>query len=82
MACGLPVIASKVIGNEAVVRHGKTGFLFDLQSPEEFQCALAHFLHNKDRAIEMGQTGRSWVAKHFTWESAAKRYAQILRQRI
>jgi glycosyltransferase involved in cell wall biosynthesis len=81
MACGLPVIASKVIGNDAVVRHGKTGFLFDLQRPEEFKQALAHFLHNKDRAIEMGQTGRSWVAKDFSWGSVAKRYAEILLHR-
>jgi glycosyltransferase involved in cell wall biosynthesis len=81
MACGLPVIASEVIGNDAVVRHGKTGFLFDLQSPEEFQRALAHFLHNKDRAIEMGQAGRSWVAKDFSWDSVAKRYAHILLHR-
>ncbi len=79
MACGLPVIASKVIGNDAVVRHGQTGFLFDLPCPEEFRRALAHFLHHRDLARAMGQAGRSWVAKDFSWESVAKRYAQILR---
>ena len=34
MACGLPVIASRVPGNDAVVRHGETGWLFDLDKPE------------------------------------------------
>ena len=81
MACGLPVIASKVIGNDAVLRHGETGFLFDLQRPQEFQRAVAHFLHNKDLGIAMGQAGRSWVARDFSWESVAKQYAQILRHR-
>jgi len=34
MARGIPVIATAVVGNTDVVRHGETGFLYDLSSPE------------------------------------------------
>jgi glycosyltransferase involved in cell wall biosynthesis len=33
MACGLPVVASKVPGNDALVLDGETGFLFELEEP-------------------------------------------------
>ena len=44
MACGLPVIASRVPGNDAVVRHGETGWLFDLDKPDTFRTALREMM--------------------------------------
>jgi L-malate glycosyltransferase len=33
---GLPVVASRVAGNEELITHGETGFLADPSEPEEF----------------------------------------------
>lgn len=42
MASGLPVIASDIPGHQALVEHGKTGFLFPQESSEKFaECVRA-----------------------------------------
>ena len=51
VACGLPVIASRVAGNDAVVRDGETGRLFDLGDPEAFRSALT----GNDRRSRTGE---------------------------
>ena len=77
MACGLPVIASRVPGNDAVVRHEETGRLFDLDKPETFVTALRQMMEDPEQAIKMGQTGRAWVLKDFSWRRVAQAYADL-----
>ncbi len=79
MACGLPVIASNVTGNDAVVRHGETGFLFDLTRHEEFRRAVVQILQNKEMAHIMGQKSRAWVEKAFSWDSVAGGYFRVIK---
>ena len=78
MACGLPAIASDVAGNEAVVRHGETGFLFDLQFPELFRKAAVKILEDSDLAVQMGLRGREWVEREFSWDKVAEKYIKLL----
>ncbi len=77
MACGLPVIASNVVGNDAVVRHNQTGYLFELSKEEEFQTALQSLLTNRKKARQFGEAGRDWVVKEFSWANVAKEYVQL-----
>ncbi|MDP1990460.1 MAG: glycosyltransferase family 4 protein, partial [Syntrophales bacterium] len=77
MACGLPVIASRVPGNDSVVRHGETGWLFDLGQPDAFRTALREIMADPGRANKMGQTGRTWVQKEFSWRRVAQAYADL-----
>jgi glycosyltransferase involved in cell wall biosynthesis len=77
MACGLPVVASRVLGNDAVVRHGETGSLFDLDKPDAFRTALREMMANPGRASEMGEKGRSWVMSDFSWRQVAQAYADL-----
>lgn len=80
MACGLPVIASNVAGNETVVRHGETGFLFDLSRPDDFIKAVVQVLKDKNLAYTMGQKGKACVEKAFSWNTVANKYIQLLKQ--
>lgn len=77
MACGLPVIASRVPGNDAVVRHGETGWLFELGKPDAFWKALRKMMEDRVQAIKMGQRGRAWVSKDFSWRRVAQAYAGL-----
>jgi glycosyltransferase involved in cell wall biosynthesis len=77
MACGLPVIASDIPGNNDLVRHGETGFLFDLNSPNECVGVLKTLLEDSELAISMGKKGREWVMKDFTWDKVAKEYLSL-----
>jgi len=77
MACGLPVIASNVIGNNTLVRHGETGFLFDLERPEKFREAVIRLLKDQKLACMMGRNGRAWVEKAFSWDNVAEQYVTL-----
>jgi glycosyltransferase involved in cell wall biosynthesis len=77
MACGLPVIASRVHGNDAVVRHGETGWLFDLGEPDAFVRVLREMMADPEKARGMGEKGRSWVMKDFSWRRVAQAYADL-----
>ncbi len=78
MSCGLPVIASNVAGNNALVSHEETGFLFDIKHPKEFQSAVVQLFKNKELARTMGQKGRVRAEKEFSWSKSAMDYILVL----
>lgn len=59
MACGLPVVASKVGANVDIVREGANGFLAD--TPNEWFVALDKLLKDKSLQEQLGQVGRQCV---------------------
>lgn len=77
IACELPVVASDVPGNNDLVRHGETGFLIDLDRPEEFTFALKDILANPVTAQEMGKNGRQITIRNFSWEKVAEEYLKL-----
>jgi glycosyltransferase involved in cell wall biosynthesis len=48
MACGVPVIASKVDGSREAVRNGELGELVDPGKPEEIKAAILRVLSNRN----------------------------------
>ena len=79
MACGLPVVASKVLGNDAVVRHEETGYLFELAHPNELGDALNRLILDRALAHQWGAAGRRRVLEDFSWEKSAQSYVALLR---
>lgn len=78
MACGLPVIASRVIGNNELIEDGTTGFLFSLKDPRELQQALSAVLERRESAVEMGKRARAHVETAFSWKRVSMQYLQLL----
>ncbi len=74
MACAKPIVASRVPGNDAVVQHGTTGFLFPLDQPASLRESLLALIDDPARAEEMGRRGREWVTRDFSWERVAAAY--------
>ncbi len=81
MACGKPIVASCVAGNDAVVQHGVTGFLFPLDQPTSLLQSLRTLIDNPARAQEMGCSGRDWVKRDFSWDRVAAAYAGLFGQK-
>ena len=77
MACGLPVIASNVMGNNSIVRDGQTGFLFELDQHQAFQQALRTLLEDKKLGRRFGASARKWVEACFSWETVARGYLTL-----
>ncbi len=78
MACGLPVIASRVLGNDAVVRNGETGMLYPPADAQALEAAMAKLAAAPELARELGAAGRGWVERDFSWGKVALGYANIL----
>lgn len=77
MACGLPIIASNVIGNRELVQQGKTGYLVDLENSLQLQEIFLYVLNNQEEVKQLGRAGRERVVKEFSWERVAREYVEL-----
>ena len=80
MASGLPVIASRIAGNEELVLHDKTGLLVETEKVDGLRHALHKLLGNASLRQEMGRAARLRVEEYYSWENTAKQYALLLEQ--
>ncbi len=78
MACSLPVIATRIAGNEELVQEGKTGLLIPTENPVTLAQALTKLATNNDLRWRMGQAGRRRVEEHYTWRGVAKAYLALI----
>lgn len=66
MACGLPVVASDVLGNRDAVVHGETGFL--AKNEVELLEYCLKLIDNPELRRRLGAAGRARVLKEFPLE--------------
>jgi starch synthase len=86
MACGTPVVASRVGGIPEVVEDGVTGSLVTVD--EDFEANLAsaldEILGDPAAAARMGEAGRARAVGEFGWDAVARRtvrlYQEIVKQ--
>ncbi|MFH1612612.1 MAG: glycosyltransferase [bacterium] len=71
MASSIPVIASKISGNQELVDEN-TGLLVPVKDSFALAKAIKELLDNKEKRIEMGKQGRIKVEKYFTCEKMVK----------
>lgn len=71
MACGTPVIASRVGGLPTVVKGGVTGYLIPWRCPEPFADGLDVLLNSPAIRKAMGQASRS-LALRMQWSAVAE----------
>ena len=73
MEAGLPVVATRVIGIEEVVEHGRTGLLVRPRDPAALGSALGQLLADADLRRAMGRAGRRRYQAGFTSRLTAQR---------
>jgi glycogen synthase len=80
MASGLPVVATRVAGNEELVTEGETGALVPAESVEALRESLRLLLVESARRERMGHAARRRVERSFSWTLVAEQYQRILQQ--
>lgn len=57
---------------------GETGFVVDPRSAAEVGDRICTLLANPEEAKAMGERGRTWVARKFSWDAAAATLTELL----
>ena len=71
MACGVPVVGSRVGGIKTSVVDGETGYLIPPQDPKALAGRLLRLLSDGALRDRMGCAGRRRVEEHYTWKHIA-----------
>ena len=77
MACGRPVVASRLGGIREVVTSEESGMLVDPADPVEFSAAIIRLLNDKPFAGRIGEQGRHIVRERYSWEAIAARHIEF-----
>jgi D-inositol-3-phosphate glycosyltransferase len=76
MACGVPVIASRVGGLKETVQDGRTGYLIPWRCPEPFAERLDLLLTNEALRRSLGEEARQ-VAQAYRWPEIAAQVEDV-----
>ncbi len=78
MACGLPVIASHIAGNEELVIDGENGLLVPAEDSIAMRDALSELLGNSNKRQQMGAASRKSIEANYSWSQIAKQYLTLI----
>ena len=77
MACGLPVVATRVGGNAELVLEGRTGVLVERDDPAAMAAALAGYVHDSELRRDHGAAARQRIEAHFSLDGMVARYTDL-----
>ncbi len=81
MACGVPVVASRVGGLLETVRDGQTGYLVPWRCPEPFAERLELLLDNEPLRRSLGRMARAAVER-FRWAEVAAQVEDVYHELV
>lgn len=82
MACGTPVVASRVGGIPEEVEDGRTGFLVPARDAGALGAAILAVLEDENRRQAMGRAAKERVTRTFGMERFLARHQAVYRQLI
>ncbi len=78
LACGRPVIASRVLDHPLLVKHGETGFLFDPDVPDALAAALREYCElDEEVRKQMGNSAARFASENLAAATMADRYLSL-----
>jgi len=82
LACGRPVIASKLQGITELIDNGNCGYLSEPDDAGDLASRIIESFKERDRLPEMGENGRALVEKSFSWEKITQQVENVLREAV
>lgn len=77
MACGVPVIATRVCDNAYVVKEGQVGYLVDVGDEKAMADRINELLGDATLRRQMGRRAREWVLDEFSTMRLAEKMAKV-----
>ncbi len=81
MACGVPVVASRVGGLKETVKDGRTGYLVPWRCAEPFSERLDLLLRNEPLRRSLGREARA-AAERYRWSAVAARVEDVYHELV
>jgi glycosyltransferase involved in cell wall biosynthesis len=82
MACGLPIVGTRVSGLQELVCDDINGYLVPMRDPEALAEAMARLMNNGFERRRMGRESRRRAEREFAWEYIARQYVEVYQQVI
>ena len=82
MACGKPVITTKLVGTKELIIHGKTGILVEKDNVQQLTEALISLLKDKLLREKIGKTAYNYIKDKFTWDRLGNKTRKIYNEVI
>lgn len=79
MASGLAVVCAATEGAQALVEHGRSGFLCD--EPDGFADAIVELARDPDRRREIGAAARL-ASQRYSWDAASESVLRVYRSLV
>lgn len=76
LACGTPVISTRVFGSEDIIREGHNGFLLNIGDAPAIAEKIQKIMQDKNLALTMKACARESV-KEYDWLNVAKKYETL-----
>ena len=82
MACGKPVVATRVAGIPEAVRDGETGYVVEVEDHEAFADRVLKLLRDPSLRERLGRNARALIEEEFNYEKIIPRLAEIIRETV
>jgi glycosyltransferase involved in cell wall biosynthesis len=81
LACGLPVIASRIPANAEIIADGVNGLLFHPGDPADLAQKIHILLRDQMLRNKLSEEGRRFIqTNELTWEHTSREYIQVYRK--
>jgi glycosyltransferase involved in cell wall biosynthesis len=79
MACGVPSVVTRVGGNPEAIQDGENGFMVPVEDDAAAAERLLFLLRNRERALQIGQSGRTAAQTRFSAETMIQKLISLYR---
>lgn len=80
MACGLPVIAPRLLGPAMIVEDGRTGWLTEPEDEDALEKAIVEAVRDPAERHRRGAESREVVRERFSWKRITAEFAAVLEE--
>lgn len=80
MACGLPLVGTRVGGIPAILRHDDNGLLVEPRRPDQLAQAIQTLAADPSLCARMGARSRQRAVEEFSWQAIAGRTLHAYQQ--